>query len=99
MVTLRGLSAMALSREAARGRRSHRGGRQVAADGAEPAWRRVQRARHREHPEVRGAGARLALTAANRSMSRFNPEGFACVPPRGRPARLSAFRSRNSAAV
>ncbi len=37
------------------------GGRHAPADGPEPARRRVQRARHGEHPEVRGAGAWLAL--------------------------------------
>ena len=31
-------------------------------DGAEPAWSRVQRARHRKHPDGRRPGTRLALT-------------------------------------
>ena len=40
------------------------GGRHPAAYGPEPARRRVQRPRGREHPEVRRPGARLALARA-----------------------------------
>ena len=38
------------------------GGRHAAADRAQPARRRIQRSRHREHPHPRRAAARLALT-------------------------------------
>ena len=38
------------------------GGGHAAADRAQPARRRVQRSRDREHPQLRRAGARLALT-------------------------------------
>ena len=46
------------------------GRRHAAAHRPEPARRRVQRPRHREHPQVRRAGARLALTRSRRSMRR-----------------------------
>ena len=49
-----------LVKELAEGHRDP-GGRHAAADGPEPARRRVQRPRHREHPQVRRAGARLAV--------------------------------------
>ena len=47
--------------QAARGGRGDRRRRHAAADRAEPARRRLQRARHREHPQVRRARARLAV--------------------------------------
>ena len=47
--------------QAARGGRGDRGGGHAAADGPQPAGRRLQRPRHRVDPEVRGAGAGLAL--------------------------------------
>jgi alkanesulfonate monooxygenase SsuD/methylene tetrahydromethanopterin reductase-like flavin-dependent oxidoreductase (luciferase family) len=50
------------SREAARRGRGHCGCRYAFAHGAEPAWRRIQRSRAREHPQVRCAGAWLALS-------------------------------------
>ena len=43
-------------------RRGHRGGRHSAADGPEPARRRLQCACHRGDPDPRRPGARLALT-------------------------------------
>ena len=48
-------------RQGARRGHGDPGRRHAAADGPEPARRRVQRPRHREHPQVRGPGARLAL--------------------------------------
>ena len=46
------------------GGHSDRGRRHAPAHRSEPARRRLQRARHREHPALRRAGARLALTSA-----------------------------------
>ena len=42
--------------------RGDRGCRHTAADDSEPAGRRLQRARHREHPQVRRSRTRLAVT-------------------------------------
>ncbi len=50
-----------LVKELAAGR-SDRRGRHAAADRPQPARRGIQRARHREHPQVRGPGPGLALT-------------------------------------
>ena len=50
-------------REGARRGHGDPGGGHAPADGPEPARRRVQRPRHREHPQVRRPGARLALAA------------------------------------
>jgi alkanesulfonate monooxygenase SsuD/methylene tetrahydromethanopterin reductase-like flavin-dependent oxidoreductase (luciferase family) len=50
------------AREAARRGRGHCGCRYAFAHGAEPARSRIQRSRAREHPHVRCAGARLALS-------------------------------------
>ena len=52
--------------QAARRGRGHRRRRHPAADRPQPARRGLQRPRHREHPAVRRAGARLALTATQR---------------------------------
>ena len=52
------------SRRAAQDGRSHRRGRHAAADGAEPARRRLQRPRHRGDPEARRARLRMALMCA-----------------------------------
>ena len=48
-------------RQGARQGHGDPGGGHAPADGPEPARRRVQRPRDREHPQVRGPGARLAL--------------------------------------
>ena len=48
-------------RQGARRRHGDPGGGHAPADGPEPARRRLQRPRDREHPQVRGPGARLAL--------------------------------------
>ena len=50
------------ARQRTRGRRSDRGCRHTTSHRAEHARRRLQRARDREHPEVRRAGTRVALT-------------------------------------
>ena len=61
-----------LVKELAAGR-SHRRRRHAAPDRAEPARRRLQRPRHREHPQVRRAGARLALTSWVESVAQPKP--------------------------
>ena len=50
--------------ERAEGGRGDRRGRHAAPDRAEPARRRLQRARHRGDPEARRAGAGVAVAAA-----------------------------------
>ena len=71
-------------RAAGRGHR-HRGRRHAAADRSEPAGRRLQRARHREHPDPRGARPRLAL----------NPcPAAACAPRRGRMSAMARFQHK-----
>ena len=51
------------------------GRRHPAADRPEPARRRLQRPRHREHPQVRSAGTWLALSVRRQgAVSRSPPD-------------------------
>ena len=72
-------------RQGARRGHGDPGGGHAPADGPEPARRRVQRPRDREHPQVRGPGARLALAdgrSALEAVTRSSIRAWSRTPAR-----------------